>query len=106
MQLTRRPLGDATPGVTDSGFDWSTFIPQLLTGASAVYTQQQLLDYNKQLIAAGQQPLSASAMQAMMQGAMPGVNIGVSADVKQMLTYGLVGAAGLATLYIFMRRAR
>lgn len=108
MQLATRPryLGDATAGATDSGFSFATFLPQLLTGAAAVYTQQQLLDYNRDAASKGLPLLSTAQMQSMMQGAQPGVNIGVSQDVKQIATYALLGAGALALFYTFMRRAR
>lgn len=105
MQIARRYLGDATPGASDS-IDWSTFLPQLLTGAASVFTAQQLLDYNKNAAAMGYPLLSAGQMQSMMQSTTPGLNIGVSADVKTIMTYTLLGAGALALFYMVMRRAR
>lgn len=109
MQLERRKgFGDATAGATDS-FDWSSLtnlLPALLTGAAGIYTQQQLLDYNKNAAANGLPLLTASQMQTMMQSARPGVTVGVSQQVQSIVEYGLLGAGALAVLYMFMRRAR
>lgn len=106
MQLLRG-MGDTTPGATDStDINWATLIPSLVTGAANVFSMQQLLDYNKAAAAAGTPLLSAAQMQTMLTSAQPGVNIGVSDDIKSVVEYGMLGAGALALLYIFMRRAR
>jgi hypothetical protein len=108
MQITGRRLGDVTPGATDStgGIDWSTLLPALVTGASNVYTQQQLLDYNKSAVANGLPVLSAAQIQSLVSSGTPGVNVGLTASTQSLMEYALGGAAALAVFYIFMRRAR
>lgn len=101
-----RRLGDSPAGATDTGGNWWDFIPSLVTAGAAVFTQQQLLDYNKQAIAQGLPLLSASQIAQMSESSQPGVNIGMSADVKSLLTYAFLGAGALALFYTLMRRAR
>jgi hypothetical protein len=62
-------------------------------------TQRQLIDLNIERAKQGLTPVDSGTL-------APTVKVGVSSDIQRMLTFGLVGAFGLAALNIFTRNKR
>ena len=93
---TSDPLADPytatinTSGVTLPSIDTSS-VSSLLTAGATAYTQAQVLDINKQRLAAGLQPLSPSALGV-------GVSVGLSPDLTNLLIYGGLAALALYAL--------
>lgn len=58
--------------------------------------QQDLIELNLERAKHGQSPIDSSYI-------APTVKVGASTDIQRMLTFGLIGAFGLAALNIFMR---
>jgi len=61
--------------------------------------QRRLIDLNIERAKRGETPVDSSSL-------APTVKVGVSSDIQRMLTFGLVGAFGLAALNIFTRNKR
>lgn len=61
--------------------------------------QRRLIDLNIERAKRGETPIDSGTL-------APTVKVGVSNDIQRMLTFGLVGAFGLAALNIFTRNKR
>lgn len=101
-------LGDTTDttGTTDSsGTSTPSWLQNLVTGATQFVVGQQqmsalnqLNQINMQRAAAGLPPLPASTL------VQPGVQVGLSPDLQNMLLFGGLGIAALWAFGVFARR--
>ena len=83
-----------------SVFDKSIDALQKLLPSYYQYSaQKQLIDLNIERAKQGMAPVDSGSL-------APTVKVGVSSDIQRMLTFGLVGAFGLAALSIFTRNKR
>lgn len=95
----------AATGVTpDASPSWLTDITGLLSQGVTAYTQLQLMNLNKNLIAQGRPPLSAYQVASMA----PQLNVGLASSTQTLVMYGLIGAGAVLLLSSFMggRRRR
>lgn len=84
----------------ESIFDKSiTALERILPSYYQFRTQQELIDLNIERAKRGLSPVDSSTV-------APSVKVGVSSDIQRMLTFGLVGAFGIAALNIFMKNKR
>lgn len=83
-------------GILDKSLD---ALQKILPGYYQYSAQKQLIDLNIERAKQGLTPVDSGAL-------APTVKVGVSSDIQRMLTFGLVGAFGLAALSIFTRNKR
>lgn len=72
----------------------------IATAYVGIKTQADLNAINMERVKRGQQPLSASTMQAMA----PQVNVGLSAQSRQLLIYGALGLGAMFAISQFTKR--
>lgn len=80
------------------GESWVDSLAKLLPVLATTEQQRQLLKIQTQRAAQGLPPLDASQYGV-------GVNVGLSTDTRQLLMYGLIGAAVLLVAVPMLKRA-
>lgn len=108
MRYRVRRLGSLGDDSTDSSDTGPSLISQLVTGYEQYKLSQQQLNTANQLVQEniqrarqGLPPLNVD-----LGLTAPTVNVGLSAGIQQILTYGLIGFGGLFALNMLMKKAR
>jgi len=106
MWLGADPSASTPSGTSPDNQDWFdsliTGLPTLATTIMGAMNQQNLMDYNLELIKAGKAPLTPSQLVQLQSGFTPGVNIGVGTETLSTMTNLAIGGAVLfAGLFIF-----
>lgn len=77
-------------------------LPQLITAGLTITNAQRIANLNFERVKAGQPPLSQAAIAAVQ----PGVNIGLSPDIKNMLMIGGLGLGAILLLGVIPKRKK
>lgn len=80
---------------TTTQTDWAATLSKLATPLVSVYQQKQIADINAQRARQGLPPIDDSGMSA---------KVGLDADTKKLLMYGIGGLVGVGLLFALRRR--
>lgn len=93
------PAATTPSGTSGDNADWFsaliTGLPTLATTVMGAMNQQNLMDYNLELIKAGRPPLTPDQLISLQSGFTPGVNLGVAQPTLNTMTNIAIGGAVL-----------
>jgi hypothetical protein len=105
MWLGADDTAQTPSGTSPDNSDWLTNItaalPALASTVTGIISQQNLLDYNTQLIAQGKPPLTPAQLTQLQAGFTPGLNVGLGATTLTTVQNIAIGA-GLLIAGIFV----
>lgn len=99
-------LSPLAPEGASGGFDWASMareaggvLKDLYGSYTAASSQQKIIDLNAERARRGLPPLSVEAVS-------PQVNVGVSPQTRQLITYAVIGAGAFYVLPHFLEAMR